>query len=377
MEAEGAGAQVQGQRILMHCDLDAFFASVERLHHDLDDRVPLIIGSDPKQGRGRGIVSTCNYAARTYGVRSAMPISEAWRRCPGAPYGAALYIRGTRGLYSRASRRVMSLLRGPATAFEQASIDEAYLDITEHVHGDWDVALALAKTLQQGIEDELGLTASFGIAPTRIIAKMSSEVNKPNGIHRVMPDEVEGFFVGRGLRDLPGIGPKRATQLAEWGYTTADELRELGELSLARLAGERFASWFMEVVEGESSNVVSPLRSRKSIGKEHTFERDLEDHELVLERLETLVDVVVTRAVELGVSGRLAEVKIRYTGFETHASGRSIPVAMDDAAVFKRLARTLFANNIDTEKSVRLIGFRLGSLEEPPTRQTTLFTDNG
>jgi nucleotidyltransferase/DNA polymerase involved in DNA repair len=361
----------------MHCDLDAFFASVERLHHDLDDRVPLIIGSDPKQGRGRGIVSTCNYAARTYGVRSAMPISEAWRRCPGAPYGAALYIRGTRGLYSRASRRVMSLLRGPATAFEQASIDEAYLDITEHVHGDWDVALALAKTLQQGIEDELGLTASFGIAPTRIIAKMSSEVNKPNGIHRVMPDEVESFFVGRGLRDLPGIGPKRATQLAEWGYTTADELRELGELSLARLAGERFASWFMEVVEGESSNVVSPLRSRKSIGKEHTFERDLEDHELVLERLETLVDVVVTRAVELGVSGRLAEVKIRYTGFETHASGRSIPVAMDDAAVFKRLARTLFANNIDTEKSVRLIGFRLGSLEEPPTRQTTLFTDNG
>jgi len=361
----------------MHCDLDAFFASVETLHHDLDDRVPLIIGSDPKQGRGRGIVSTCNYAARTYGVRSAMPISEAWRRCPGAPYGAALYIRGTRGLYSRASRRVMSLLRGPATAFEQASIDEAYLDITEHVHGDWDVALALAKTLQQGIEDELGLTASFGIAPTRIIAKMSSEVNKPNGIHRVMPDEVEGFFVGRGLRDLPGIGPKRATQLAEWGYTTADELRELGELSLARLAGERFASWFMEVVEGESSNVVSPLRSRKSIGKEHTFERDLEDHELVLERLETLVDVVVTRAVELGVSGRLAEVKIRYTGFETHASGRSIPVAMDDVAVFKRLARTLFANNIDTEKSVRLIGFRLGSLEEPPTRQTTLFTDNG
>jgi DNA polymerase IV (DinB-like DNA polymerase) len=363
------------QRILIHCDLDAFFAAVETLHHGLDESVPLIIGSDPKQGRGRGIVSTCNYAARQYGVRSAMPISEAWRRCPGAPFGHARYIRGTRGLYTRASRRVMAILKAHATAFEQASIDEAYLDVTEAVNGDWDLALALAKSLQHDIVEALGLTASFGLGPTRIIAKMSSEVNKPNGVHRVLPDEVEAFFEGRSLREIPGIGPKRATQLAEWGYTTADELRALGELSLARLAGERFASWFMDVVEGESSRVVSPLRSRKSIGKEHTFERDLDDHEYVLDRLEELVELVMNRASELGVSGRLAEVKVRYTGFETHASGRSIPVAMDDPAVFKRLARTLFANTIDTEKSVRLIGFRLGHLEEPSSRQTTLFKE--
>jgi DNA polymerase-4 len=161
--------------------------------------------------------------------------------------------------------------------------------------------------------------------------------------------------------------------LAEWGYGSADELRELGELSLARLTGERFATWFMSVVEGESSDVVSPLRSRKSIGKEHTFERDQGDHESVLERLEELVELVMERAVELEVSGRLAEVKIRYTGFETHASSRSIPVAMDDASVFKRIASILFANNVDTDRSIRLVGFRLGQLEAPSSRQTTLF----
>ena len=132
----------------------------------------------------------------------------------------------------------------------------------------------------------------------------------------------------------------------------------------------------MSVVEGESSDVVSPLRSRKSVGKEHTFETDLADHESVLERLEQLVDLVMERAVGLGVSGRLAEVKIRYTGFETHTSGRSIPVAMDDAAVFKRLARTLFATNIESQRSVRLIGFRLGQLEIPPSRQLTLFDED-
>ena len=364
-----------GPRILIHCDLDAFFAAVETIHHGFDEDIPLIIGSDPKQGRGRGIVSTCNYAARAFGIRSAMPVSEAWRRCPAAPFGPALYIRGTRGLYSRASRKVMACLQEPAVLFEKASIDEAYLDVTETVQGDWDAAMALAKGLQQQIMATVQLSASFGIGPTRIVAKMASEVNKPNGICRVMPDELASFFEGRSLRDIPGIGPKRATLLAEWGYTSADELHGLGELTLSRLTGERFASWFMRVIEGDSSAVVSPLRSRKSIGKEHTFEHDQANHETVLKRLEQLVDLVMERSRSLGVSGRLAEVKIRYTGFETHTAGRSIPVAMDDESVFKRLATRLFAINVRPESSVRLIGFRLGQLEMPSSRQTTLFEE--
>lgn len=375
MVEEVNSVEAFGPRILIHCDLDAFFAAVETIHHGFDEAIPLIIGSDPKQGRGRGIVSTCNYAARQFGIRSAMPVSEAWRRCPASPFGPGVYIRGTRGLYSRASRKVMECLREPAVLFEKASIDEAYLDVTETVDGDWDAALALAGQLQKAIKEAVNLTASFGIGPTRIIAKMSSEINKPNGIFRVMPDEVTAFFDGRSLRDIPGIGPKRANQLAEWGYTTADELHGLGELSLARLTGDRFAEWFMRVVDGESSAVVSPLRSRKSIGKEHTFERDLDHHADVLERLEQLVQLVMERAKDLGVSGRLAEVKIRYTGFETHTSGRSIPVAMDDESVFKRLAKGLFATNIRPDSSVRLIGFRLGQLEMPPSRQTTLFEE--
>lgn len=375
MVEEVNSVEAFGPRILIHCDLDAFFAAVETIHHGFDEAIPLIIGSDPKQGRGRGIVSTCNYAARQFGIRSAMPVSEAWRRCPASPFGPGVYIRGTRGLYSRASRKVMECLREPAVLFEKASIDEAYLDVTETVDGDWDAALALAGQLQKAIKEAVNLTASFGIGPTRIIAKMSSEINKPNGIFRVMPDEVTAFFDGRSLRDIPGIGPKRANQLAEWGYTTADELHGLGELSLARLTGDRFAEWFMRVVDGESSAVVSPLRSRKSIGKEHTFERDLDHHADVLERLEQLVQLVIERAKDLGVSGRLAEVKIRYTGFETHTSGRSIPVAMDDESVFKRLAKGLFATNIRPDSSVRLIGFRLGQLEMPPSRQTTLFEE--
>ena len=363
---------VRKERILIHCDLDAFFASVEILHHGFPDDEPLIIGSDPMQGRGRGIVSTCNYAARKYGVRSAMPISEAWRRCPGHPFGPARFIRGTRSLYSMASRRVMRVLRKDSDKFEQASIDEAYLDVTEVVGGDWDEAMALARRLQRSIHETVGLTASFGIGPTRIIAKMSSEVNKPNGIHRVLPDEVTDFFDSRSVREVPGIGPKTANILSEWGITTMDDAVQLGELALARMTSDRFASWLVRVVDGSTSNVVSPLRSRRSIGKERTFSIDQDDHEHVLNILEQLTRGVLEKARTEGIAGRLAEVKIRYTGFETHTHGRSIPVAMDDTEVFLRQVRRLFAENVHQEEKVRLVGFRLGQLEELETRQTTL-----
>ena len=363
---------MNGTRIIVHCDLDAFYAAVETLHHGFDEAIPLIIGSDPESGRGRGIVSTCNYAARKFGIRSAMAISEAWRRCPGAPYGSAIYIRGSRGLYSRASRKVMQILQKPAEYFEQASIDEAYLDITNFVSGDWDAAVALCRDLQEEIIKEIGLSASFGIAPNRILAKMSSEVNKPKGIFRILPDEISQFFESRNIREVPGIGKKRATQLTEWGITTVDEIYGYGEIALARITGERFANWIMMVYEGKTSSEISPLRSRKSIGKEHTFDFDKDDHQIVLESLLSLVRRVMKSSREAGVSGRLAEVKIRYTGFETHTHGRSIPVAMDDDDVFTGLAKRLFANNVQQDRKIRLIGFRLGQLDTPKTKQTRL-----
>lgn len=358
-------------RIIIHCDLDAFFASVETLHHNLDPEVPLILGSDPKGGKGRGIVSTCNYAARKFGVRSAMPISEAWRRCPGPPHGPGNYLKSSRGLYSRASRKVMSILSEFADKFEQASIDEAYLDVTEYCDGDWDNALALAHEMQSMILDELGLSTSFGIGPNRILAKMGSEEYKPAGIHRTMPDEIESFFHNRSVREIPGIGPKTATRLAEWGITTVSEVSEFGEIAIAKFTSERFASWIKRVVEGETSDEVSPLRSRKSIGKESTFEIDQIDSEIVLSNLSNLVAKVMKRAREIGLAGRLGEVKIRYQGFETHTHGKSIPVAMDDETVFLRLAQNLFAQNVEFDRPIRLIGFRLGNLEMPDTRQST------
>ena len=361
-----------GGRILIHCDLDAFFAAVETIHHQLDSTTPLIIGSDPKSGRGRGIVSTCNYAARDFGVHSAMPISEAWRRCPGEPIGTAIYMQGTRGLYRRASKKVMRLLKSEADKFEQASIDEAYMDVTERTGGDWDVALKIATTLQKKIMEELNLSASFGIGSTRILAKMAGEEKKPNGVFRIMPDEILSFFEGRSPREVPGIGPKSSTMLSEWGIEGMDEAHAMGVLGLQRFTSERFAKWIISVIDGETSDEVSPLRSRKSVSKEHTFEVDQTDAEIILAQLDQLIKDVLIRLKDLDLAGRLAEVKIRYKGFQTHTHGRTIPVAMDDAGVFLRLGHTLFAHHLEHGNPVRLVGFKIGHLEDPPNKQTTL-----
>ncbi|DAC12538.1 MAG TPA: hypothetical protein D7H86_05930, partial [Candidatus Poseidoniales archaeon] len=256
--------------------------------------------------------------------------------------------------------------------FEKASIDEAYMDVTEAVGGDWDQAIKCCTDLQQEIHASLGLTASFGIGQTRILAKMGSEVNKPNGIHRTLPDEIESFLGPRSLREIPGIGPKTSTKLAEWGIETIGDTMQEGILTLGRHVSERFAEWLFQVIEGESSNDVSLLRSRKSIGKETTFPKDLMDEELVLEHLDSLVIKVMEKARKEGISGRLGEVKIRYKGFETHSYGKSIPVAMDDVDVFLRISRQLFAHFVQSGRPIRLIGFRLGNLFHSSIKQTTL-----
>ena len=359
-------------RIIIHCDLDAFFAAVETIYRDHDSTQPLIIGSDPKNGKGRGIVSTCNYAAREFGIKSAMPISEAWRRCPGPPIGIGIYQKTRFLLYRRASRKVMNILRNNADKFERAGIDEAYLDVTEICTNDWDKAVAHATKIQNEIYSKLSLSASLGIGPTRIIAKMGSEVNKPGGIHRILPHECHDFFDGQDVRNVPGIGPKTATLLAEFGINTMDDIYDLGIIGLSRIIGQRFGNWIIDVIEGKTSNEIGTLQSRKSIGKEFTFIRDIDSPEFVFEQLDLLVNQVCRRLQEMNVSGRTIEIKLRYEGFETLTHGKKIPVAMDDLEVFRIISHRLLWEAYDTDRKVRLVGFRVGALEMPPSRQITL-----
>ena len=266
----------------------------------------------------------------------------------------------------------MSILSEKADRFEQASIDEAYLDVTQRCRGDWHAAESLARDLQKHIMADISLSASFGIGPTRVAAKMASEARKPGGVFLVPPGGLQEFFSAHPCRAVPGIGPKAAQLLGEMGLMTLEDVYREGPDFLSQSVGERRANSLWRILEGDSSNEVSALRSRKSIGKERTFPRDAEDPSVVMEMLSTLVTRVTKKLQSLEITARNLEIKLRYQGFETLSHAMSLPVSMDDEEVFQRLAPRLLANVYDIDRPVRLIGFRLSDLEAPPDRQATL-----
>ena len=189
-------------RVILHVDLDAFFPSVEvREHPELKGK-PVVVGADPKEGIGRGVVSSASYEARKYGIRSALPISRAWKLCPNC-----VYLRPHFDLYITASSSIMKILRNQADRFEQGGIDEAYLDVSSRVK-DFDEAGEFAKRLMEEVLDKEKLTCSIGVAPNKMVAKIASDYKKPYGLTLVKEEDVKGLLFPLKARKIPGIGPK-------------------------------------------------------------------------------------------------------------------------------------------------------------------------
>ena len=304
--------------------MDAFYASVEeRYHPELRGR-PVVVGADPKGGAGRGVVTAANYAARKYGIRSALPISRAWRlaeaaRRKGEP--EAVFVSGDRSLYQEVSGRIMAIIARGADAFEEASIDEAYVDLSSL--GGLERAEAHAGALKKEILEREGLTCSVGIGPNKLIAKIASDFQKPDGLTVVQPDEVQGFLDGLRIRVIPGIGPKTEAFLQEKGIRTVAELRgiELGQIT----------EWFgkggedlYQKARGISDDAVSNEWERKSVGEQETFEEDTLDPVFIFGRAQELASTVFRRFVAEGFEAfRTVTVTVRFTGFVTVSRSRT------------------------------------------------------
>jgi DNA polymerase IV (DinB-like DNA polymerase) len=206
------------KRFILHCDLDAFFASVEVRDNPNYQNSPVIIGADPKDGKGRGVVSTCNYEARKFGIRSAMPISIAYQRCP-----QGIYLRPNFNKYNQASNEVMEIIKSFSSKFQQVSIDEAYIDISETCDT-FDEVQELMLNLQQKIHDSVGITISIGCASSKSIAKIASDFKKPNGITIVRSEEIKEFLSPMDITRIPGIGKKSKK------YYNNQGIRVIGDL---------------------------------------------------------------------------------------------------------------------------------------------------
>ncbi len=351
-------------RWIMHVDMDAFFAAIEQRDDPTLRGKPVVIGAQPG---GRGVVATCSYEARKFGIRSAMPINEAHRRCPGA-----VYLRPDIQRYAAESRAIMQALENISPVVEPVSIDEAFIDITglEKLLG---TAKQIARTTKQRIFEAVRLTASVGIGPNRLIAKLASDYRKPDGITIVEPHQVLDFLGPMPIRNLRGIGDKTAERIERLGFHTVADLRRCPHESLTAHFGPKGADLLYNQSRGVGSDVVGDDGQRKSISRETTFSEDIRDQKVLHNVLLDLAADVGHQTRAEGLAGRVVTLKIRFTGFETHTRRQTLDNPTNHDKVIFRTAVELAKKRSFQNKAVRLIGVGLSGWNTDETQQMDLF----
>jgi DNA polymerase-4 len=350
-------------RTILHVDLDAFFAAVEqRDRPELRGRPVIVGGGGPGD---RGVVSAASYEARRYGVHSAMPLRTAGRLCPHAVF---LPVDGAK--YQGVSRDVMALLRRYTPLVEPISIDEAFLDVTgsRGLFGD---GAAIARQIKQAVKDEIDLTISVGVAATKLVAKIASELQKPDGLVIVPPGQEAGFLAPLPIARLWGVGPRTASALRDFGVVTIGDLAALPSESLTRRFGKHGGS-LAERARGVDPDPVADADAAKSIGHEHTFDVDTSDREVIERTLLAMSDGVAGRLRGSGVKAGTIAVKIRDSSFRTVTRQRTLVEPTDLAEPIWRTAIELARPEVSGIR-VRLLGVTASNLAV--REQLALFSD--
>ena len=342
-------------RVILHVDLDSFYPSVEvREHPELKDK-PVVVGADPKGGTGRGVVSSASYEARKFGIRSAMPISKAWRLCP-----HCVFLRPHFDLYIKASSGIMKILRSYADKFEQGGIDEAYIDISSKVN-DFDEAGEFAKKLMEEVLEKEKLTCSVGVGPNKVVAKIASDYKKPYGLTVVKPEDVKDFLFPLKVGKIPGVGPKTEQALRGLNIETIRDLASIKPEVLTKL----FGAWGVrlhEFASGVDNNEVIEEYETKSVGRDITFERDMDDEVQIIRVLGELAEDVHAEVIDSGFKFKTITVRVRYHDFDTHTRAKSLPFPTNDLEILKNSSKRLIEPFLRGNKKMRLIGIRVSNL---------------
>jgi DNA polymerase-4 len=344
------------RRTILHVDMDAFYAAVEQRDHPEHKGKPLIVGSDPKGGKGRGIVATCSYEARKFGVHSAQPISQAWKLCP-----RGVYVRPDMEKYGRVSGQVMRILLGFTDMLEQVSIDEAFLDVTGSA-GLFGSGVEIARKIKRRIFEELQLTASVGVAQNKFVAKVASDLKKPDGLVIVEPGREKEFLAPLPIGRLWGVGPKTEAHLKRIGLERVGQLAELRHADLVARLGKNGAHLW-QLAQGIDDRPVLPEEGFKSIGHEVTFEQDTSDIAVLEATLLELTEKVAHRLRTQGVRARTIAIKFREADFSTFTRRTTMPDSVNTTEAIFPAARKLMKSILSDDVLVRLIGVSAGNLE--------------
>ena len=336
-------------RKIIHIDMDAFFAAVEIRDNPKLKGKPVIIGSDPRQTGGRGVVSTCSYEARAFGIHSAMSSKEAYERCP-----QAVFISGNYEKYKAVGLEIRAIFKRYTDLIEPMSIDEAYLDVTENKLG-IKSAVKIARLIQQDIWQELHLTASAGVSYNKFLAKMASDYQKPHGLTVILPDQAQEFLKQMDIAKFHGVGKKTVEKLHEMGIYTGADLLDVSEVTLIDRFG-RLGFDLYRKARGIHNSPVKSNRIRKSIGKEKTYGKILQDEEDIKKELTLLSEKVAHNLSKQDKAGKIIILKIRYTDFSTLTRRKSLPQAIQDASQIAQTALQLYEELAEKEKGIRLLG---------------------
>ena len=351
----------------MHIDMDAFYTSVEQRENPTIKGKPVIVGADPKEGKGRGVVAACSYEARKFGVHSALPISQAYRLCP-----EGVYLRPNFELYEEASEQVMQILRPYAAKLEQISIDEAFMDLTERVAGFEEAAL-LATRIKRDIKEETQLTCSIGIAPNKSIAKIASDFTKPDGLTVVPSDKVREFLAPLPVSKISGIGKKSTEALKELGINSIADLASSHPSKLTDAFG-KYGIRLWQVANGVDDEEVIISCPIKSISSETTFEEDVTDKQKVMDAFNRLIDDVHARTMSQNMLFRTVGIKVRLEDFTTFTRAKSHARYTNEKGVMQDYMRALFSEFEASRKRIRLVGVRVSNLKAADKAQETILS---
>ena len=359
-----SGAEEDAPRKIVHVDMDAFYASVEQRDDPALAGRPVIVGGRPN---GRGVVAACSYEARVFGVRSAMPSTEAGRRCP-----HAVFVPPRFDVYREVSAEIHAVFRQFTDLIEPLSLDEAYLDVTASAaRGAFGgSAVAMAREIKRRVRERTGLIASAGVSYNKFLAKIASDLDKPDGLHWILPADGEAFVATLPIGAIHGVGRVTEERMHALGIRTGADLRAWSREELAREFGKSH-EYYYRAARGIDHRPVRSVRVRKSMGSERTFGENLVSREAMLEVLDRLASELLVDLEARGLGGCTLTVKVRFPDFETPTRAHSQSRPFDAAAVRRTLPYLLErALERQAEPSVRLLGVSFGSLvaadEMPP-----------
>lgn len=341
------------QRKIIHVDMDAFFAQVEQRDHPELRGKPVIVGGDP---RSRGVVSTCSYEARKFGVHSAMPTSHAYRLCP-----QGIFVRGNFEAYREASQQIREIFYSYSPLVEPLSLDEAYIDVTDPLQGPPSATL-IAEEIRAKVFEKTRLTCSAGVSYNKFLAKIASDINKPNGLTVITPDQAQEFLKALPVKKFFGVGKVTQKKMKSLGIFTGEDLLRYSKEQLYFHFGKSGEA-FYHYVRGEDNRPVEPNRERKSIGKERTFAKDISDVSEMLEILKYLSEKVSEYAEKHTIKGYTITLKVKYSDFKQITRSQTVDHPTNSSDVlFETVSNLLQKSEVHT-KAVRLLGVSLHNFD--------------